>query len=161
MTQKKFSTARIMKYVVCVLIVVFVVLLMLYASGSSRPFEEVRKAVESSLDTSNLTEKDAAAFKRNFGLNEADYDGVMYYSSEFSISAEEVLLVKVKNSDQVQAVTEAIEERVESRTNDFDGYAPEEVKLLEDSVQSVRGTYIFFASAPKAGEYLAAFNNSL
>ena len=72
MTQKKFSAARIMKYVVCVLIVVFVVLLMLYASGSSRPFEEVRQAVESSLDTSNLTEKDAAAFKRNFGLNAAD-----------------------------------------------------------------------------------------
>ena len=38
---------------------------------------------------------------------------------------------------------------------------PEEVKLLEDAVQSVRGTYIFFAAAPKAEEYLEVFSNSL
>ena len=85
----------------------------------------------------------------------------MYYSSEFSISAEEVLLVRVADSSQVQEVTSAIEKRIDSRRNDFEGYAPEEVKLLDDAVQSVRGNYIFFASAPKAGEYLSVFSSSL
>ena len=156
-----FGVARVMKYVVLVLIAAFVAVLMIYASGSSRPFEEVEDAVSRSLDKSNLTLQDGAAFKRKFGLSEADYAGVMYYASEFSISAEEVLVVLVKEESQVQEVTEAIDRQVEARKNDFDGYAPEEVKLLEDAKQSVRGRYIFFAAAPKAEEYLEAFSDSL
>ncbi len=156
-----FGIARVMKYVVLVLIAAFVAVLMIYASGSSRPFEEVEDAVSRSLDKSNLTLQDGAAFKRKFGLSEADYAGVMYYASEFSISAEEVLVVLVKEESQVQEVTEAIDRQVEARKNDFDGYAPEEVKLLEDAKQSVRGRYIFFAAAPKAEEYLEAFSDSL
>jgi hypothetical protein len=156
-----FRIARVMKYVVLVLTIAFVVVLMIYASGSSRPFKEVEDAVSRSLDKSNLTLQDGAAFKREFGLSEADYAGVMYYASEFSISAEEVLVVLVKDESQVQEVTEAIDKQVEARKNDFDGYAPEEVKLLEDAKQSVRGRYIFFAAAPKAEEYLEAFSSSL
>lgn len=156
-----FRIARVMKYVVLVLTIAFVVVLMIYASGSSRPFEEVEDAVSRSLDKSNLTLQDGAAFKREFGLSKADYAGVMYYASEFSISAEEVLVVLVKDESQVQEVTEAIDKQVEARKNDFDGYAPEEVKLLEDAKQSVRGRYIFFAAAPKAEEYLEAFSSSL
>ena len=157
----RFRIARVMKYIVLLLIIVFVAALMIYASGSSRPFEEVEKAVSSSLDKSNLTLQDGSAFKRAFGLSEADYAGVMYYASEFNISAEEVLVVLVKDESQIREVTEAIEKQVEARKNDFDGYAPEEVKLLEDAKQSVRGRYIFFAAAPKAEEYLEAFSNSL
>ena len=157
----RFRIARVMKYIVLLLIIVFVAALMIYASGSSRPFEEVEKAVSSSLDKSNLTLQDGSAFKRAFGLSEADYAGVMYYASEFNISAEEVLVVLVKDESQIREVTEAIEKQVEARKNDFDGYAPEEVKLLEDAKQSVRGRYIFFAAAPKADEYLEAFSNSL
>lgn len=156
-----FGIARVMKYVVLVLVIAFVAMLLIYASGSSRPFKEVEDAVSGSLDKSNLTLQDGTAFKREFGLNEADYAGVMYYASEFSISAEEVLVILVKDESQVQEVTEAIDKQVEARKNDFDGYAPEEVKLLEDAKQSVRGRYIFFAAAPKAEEYLEAFSNSL
>ena len=156
-----FRITRVMKYVVFALIIVFVAVLMIYASGSSRPFKEVEDAVSGSLDKSNLTLQDGTAFKREFGLNEADYAGVMYYASEFSISAEEVLVILVKDESQVQEVTEAIDKQTEARKNDFDGYAPEEVKLLEDAKQSVRGRYIFFAAAPEAEEYLEAFSNSL
>ena len=134
---------------------------MLYTSSSNKPFDEIKQSVADALDKSNLKERDAASFKRDTGLNAADYSGVMYYASESNISAEEVLLIRVKDESQIQDVTEAIEERIEGRMNDFDGYAPEEVKLLEGAKLSVRGRYIFLAVAPKADEYLAAFGSSL
>ena len=154
MMSKGQGAAHIMKFVVFALIIGFVVLLMLFASGSNKPFEEVSKSVEDSLDTEALTAQDAAMFKRNFGLNAADYAGVLYYSSGASMSAEDVLLVKVNRDSQVQEVVDAIDERIQSRINDFEGYAPDEAKLLEDARQSVRGTYIFYAASPKADEYL-------
>lgn len=161
MSQWKKITIRAMRYVTFLLIVGFVALLLIYTSGSNRPFEEVEKAVEESLDKENMVRQDGSALKRNFGLNAADYDGVMYYSSEFSISSEEVLLIKVKSEAQTAKVSGAIEERIKTRMNDFEGYAPEAVQLLEDAKQRVRGKYIFFTAAPKAEKYLEVFNNSL
>ena len=161
MTSKKPGIAYIMKYVVFVLIIGFVVLLMLFMSGSNKPFEEVSGSVEDSLDKEALTVQDAALVKRNFGLNAADYTGVMYYSSGANMSAEEVLLVKVKRESQVQEVVDAIDERIQSRINDFEGYAPDEVKLLQDARQSVRGTYIFYVCSPDADRYLSVFSGSL
>mgnify|MGYP000703682159 FL=1 len=95
-----------------------------------------------------MKRQDGTALKRNFGLNAADYDGVMYYSSEFSISSEEVLLIKAKSETQTAEISSAIEERIKTRMNDFEGYAPESVQLLEDAKKSVRGKYVFFAAAP-------------
>ena len=161
MTKERFAKGGIIKYVVLVLIVIFIVILMLYTSGSSKPFEEIRQSVASVLDKSNLKEKDEASFKRNTGLNAADYSGVMYYASESNLSAEEVLLIRVRSGSQIQEVRETLEARIDSCISDFDGYVPEEVKLLEEAVLNVRGNYIFFAVAPKAGEYLEAFRNSL
>ena len=161
MMSKGQGAAHIMKCVGVALIIGVVVLLMLFASGSNKPFEEVSKSVENSLDTEALTAQDAAMFKRNFGLNAADYAGVLYYSSGASMSAEEVLLVKVNRDSQVQEVVDAINERIDSRISDFEGYAPDEVKLLEDARQSVRGTYIFYACSPDADKYLSVFSGSL
>ena len=161
MKRGSYGKSGFIKYVVFALIVAFIVTLMLYTSSSNKPFDEIKQSVADALDKSSLKERDAASFKRDTGLNAADYSGVMYYASESNISAEEVLLIRVKDESQIQDVTEAIEERIEGRMNDFDGYAPEEVKLLEGAKLSVRGRYIFLAVAPKADEYLAAFGSGL
>ena len=67
-----------MRYVTLLLIIGFVALLLIYTSGSSRPFEKVEKAVEASLDKENLAIQDGRALRRNFGLNSADY-AVLFY----------------------------------------------------------------------------------
>ena len=56
-----FGIARVMKYVVLVLIAAFVAVLMIYASGNSRAFEGVEDAASRSLDTLNHTLQDGTA----------------------------------------------------------------------------------------------------
>ena len=158
---KRMTAPQIMKYIIVAVILAYIAVLMAYASGSSKPFEEVEAALSSALDGSGLKKMDSQMLKRNFGLNSADYAGVMYYASESSMSAEEVLLIRVSGDSQVQEVADAVSERISSRKNAFDGYAPEQVKLLEDAQQSVRGRYVFFAVSPDAEEYRAVFDGSL
>lgn len=153
--------AEIAKYVVAVVIIVYIVLLMIYTSGSTKSYSEIEKAVESALDKDNLKKADGQGLKRYYGLNSADYDGVMLYTSESSMSAEEVLLIKVKNEGQMKRVKEAVEKRLENRKNDFEGYAPKEVQLLQQSQLSVRGKFLFLAIAPRAEEYKEIFSKSL
>ena len=161
MRTKRMTAPQIMKYIIVAVILAYIAVLMAYASGSSRPFEEVEAALSSALDGSGLKKMDSQMLKRHFGLNSADYAGVMYYASESSMSAEEVLLIRVSGDSQVQEVADAVSERISSRKNAFDGYAPEQVKLLEDAQQSVRGRYVFFAVSPDAEEYRAVFDGSL
>ncbi|MFR6259131.1 MAG: DUF4358 domain-containing protein, partial [Anaerovoracaceae bacterium] len=60
-----------------------------------------------------------------------------------------------------QEVSDAIDKHLAEKKEVYDGYAPEEVKLIEDAQRSVRGNYIFLAVAPKAQEYQEIFNRSL
>lgn len=156
-----FSVTELLKYGTIVAILVFMLLMMIYNSGSTKPFKEVASAVEASIDKEGLVRQDAQALKRYYGLNSADYEGVLFYSSEFSISAEEILLIEVKNEQQVQSVRDALEERIEKRRDAFDGYAPEQVQLLDEARIQVRGNYIFLAVAPQAETYNTVFSESL
>lgn len=160
-TGSSFTVPGVLKCGMAFLILVYIALLLIYTSGSTKPFEEVSSAVEGLLDKENLVKQDARALKRYYGLNSADYEGFMYYSAEFSISALEVLLVEVKTDQQVQEVRDAVEERLESRRNTFEGYAPEQAQLIEQAQLLVRGRFIFLAVSPDAESYAAAFTNSL
>lgn len=155
------GAAEVAKYVVLVMIVVYIVFLMIYTSGSTKQFDEIQKAVESSIDTKDMKKADVQGIKRYYGLTGADYDGVMLYTSESSMSSEEILLIKVKDEGQMGQVKEAVEKRLKNRKNDFDGYAPKQVQLLEQAQLSVRGKFLFLAIGPKAEAYKEAFMKSL
>lgn len=157
----KIRAVRVMKYVSFAAVILFVVILMLFMSGSNRPFDEVKDAVAGALDEEELAEQDSARLKRDFGLTAADYAGVAYYSAGSNISASEVLLIRVKQDDQIKDILDAVERRNESRKADFEDYLPEQAALLEHAVQSVRGAYVFYAVSPEADAYLNAFGSSL
>lgn len=159
--RKASRYTEILKYGVLVLILGYIVVLMIFTSGSTKSFEQIEKSVESALDTENLKKADVQGLKRYYGLNGADYEGVMLYTSVASMSTEEVLLIKVKDESQMQRVKEAVQKRLENRKNDFDGYAPEQVKLIEQAQLTVRGKFIFLAVAPKAESYKDVFAKSL
>lgn len=158
---KHFSVSEIMKYVIVAVIVAYVALLLHFSSGSSKTFDEVRKPIEAAIDSENMQDAGTRGLKRFYSLNAADYDGVLFYNSKFNLSAEEVLLIKVKEEEQIHQVVEAIEKKLESRKNDFEGYAPREVKFLDAAQISVRGRFIFLSVGEKADKYKEIFSNSL
>ncbi|MEE1085662.1 MAG: DUF4358 domain-containing protein [Schaedlerella sp.] len=149
------------KYLSFLALISFVVWLTVSRSGSTKPFEEVSQAVQECVEDEDLELKDSQAFKKYYGLNSADYEGVLLYTSDFTMSAKEVLLVKVKNDVQAKEVKSAIEDRLESRKSSFEGYVPEQVQLLEQAEYEVRENYIFLAVTPEAEIYRQVFERSL
>jgi len=141
--------------------VLYVAVLLIYTSGSSKSFEAVAAPVKEALASSELQQVDMQGFRRNYQLNPADFDGVMMYASEFRLAADEVLLIRVKSQQQITGVVRVIEERLQSRRQDFDGYVPEQVQLIDQAQLSVRGNYIFLAVGPDAEHYKKIFSNSL
>lgn len=166
MTENKKKAVRvtvpqIFKYLVAAVIVVYVVVLMIYASGSTKSFAEVTQTLEERLEAGSMIKQDGRGLKRYFGLNSADYEGMLYYTAQSNISAEEVLVICVKEEGQIPEVRDAVSKRLESRKGDFEGYAPEQAALIEKAQITVRGTYVFLAVSAEAEEYASVFAKSL
>ncbi len=149
------------KYVFIAALGVFVVLMFLYNSGSDKSFAEVEASIVSQIDTTSLVWANGQTFKQDYGLNEADYEGVMLYVSASYLDAQELLLVEVKDEDQMLEVEDAIDKRIENRRNDFEGYLPEQVLLLDESIVTIRGNYIFLVISEDAEAYQQAFIQGL
>lgn len=156
-----YRMSHIMKFVITLLIILYVAILYMVSGGSSKTFKEVEKPIKSSINTEKMKDLGVQGLKRYYGLNAADYEGVLFYRPEFNLSAEELLMIKVKEDEQVHLVVEAINKRLENRKNDFAGYAPKEVKLLEEAQISVRGKFIFLSVGENADQYKKIFSDSL
>ncbi len=147
----------IAKYVILAITAVFIISLVLSQRKANIAFEEVTAQVEAAIDTDLMRDVGAKGFNRYYGLNSSEYDGVLMYQSTSGMSADEILLVKVKDAEQIEALTEAIESRRESRINDFSGYAPEEAAVMEDAELITAGRYVLFLPYSEAEPVKQAF----
>lgn len=99
--------------------------------------------------------------KRFFSLNSSDYEEVILFSPISSMDVEELLIIKIKSSDQIDLIETAIESRVDKQLQSFSGYAPEQCALLEDYIFKVHGNYVFYSVGESSEEIKQIFINSV
>ena len=107
-----------------------------------------------------MTDVSIRGLERYYGLNSADYEGTIMYISPNGMSAEEMLLIKVKKEDQLDEAETVIRKRLQSRYRDFEDYAPQQAKLLKQAQLIVRGKYIFLSVSENALEQAKVFRES-
>ena len=154
-----FTLFRIVLVAALVAAIVFYVFLR--NRESTIPASDVFKKVEQTVKTEKMEKTTDRYFKKYYGLNAADYDSVLYYAPVSNMDAEELLVIKLKNSDQADAVTDAILKRQSDKEQSFEGYAPEQYALAQDYILDVQGNYILFVVDPKAEEIDNAFAGAL
>ena len=145
-----------------VLLIVFVIFLQLGDKVSAAAMADVESAVTGSISMDAVEKSTARMFKNFYGLNASDYDSVVLYAPKTNMDAQELLIVKLADTSQAEAVAEAIEERRETQKNTFEGYAPEPYDMLENhSILDVRGNYILYVVHEDAAAADKAFKDSL
>lgn len=163
MTQpkKKRDILNILRYILLLILVIYITLLFLAKGGSSASFEQVSEAVKKSADLSKMQEADSRRFRQFYGLNENDFENVMCYYTSQTMEVEELLLIKAKTAGDAEEAKEAVEARVQTQIKNFEGYGASQVKLLKNAVIKVRGDYVFMAVSPDAEKLAKAFKKSL
>ena len=138
-----------------------VIFVFLRNSESLVPAQEVFDKVSSSVESEKMELSTDRYFKKYYGLNAADYDGVLYYAPVSNMDAEELLIVKLKSTDQAEALTEAILKRQAGKEQSFEGYAPEQYALAQNYILDVKGNYILFVIDPNAEVIDSVFAGAL
>lgn len=159
-----YKIAPYLKYVriaMVAVLLVFIVILQLGTGDSDAAIEDVVNAVISEIDTEGMEESTNRKLKKFYGLSASDYEGTALYAPVSNMDATELLIVKLKDSEQAESVQAAIEERLQKQKDSFEGYGIEQFALLEDSVLDVRGNYILYAVHPDADKIKQIFRESL
>lgn len=148
-----------------VLVAALIAAIVFYLFGRSResdaPAAQVFSAVESAVTTDKMEPSTTRYFKKYYDLNAADYEDILYYAPVSNMDAEELLVVKLKDTEQADELSDAILKRQKSKEQSFDGYAPEQYALAQKYILDVQGNYVLFVIDPDAEAIDAAFAGAL
>ena len=141
------------------LLAVLAVLLwgILHADPQQADFSVLREQAEQAMDTTGMRQADAQLLRRLYGLNGGELAGWALWTSEDNMAVEELLLAECVSEAQAEQVREALEARRSTQIQNFEGYGPEQVRLLEVSIMEVRGVYVLFVVSEQAREVKDAF----
>ena len=96
---------------------------------------------------------DADAKDNFFYLSDMDYKKVdaYFYAYADAGSAEEMAVVKLKNSSDAAALMDSLHDHVAARQGTFEEYDPEQVPLTESAVITREGRYVVLIVSKKNG----------
>ncbi len=154
-----FSILRFL--LVAILVSAIVLTIFMRNTESNAPAEQVFSAVAASVKTDKMKESTDRYFKKYYGLNAADYEAVLFYAPISNMDAEELLVVKLKDPAQAEALQDAILKRQSDKEQSFEGYAPEQYALAQKYILDVQGNYVLFVIDENGAAIDAAFANSL
>lgn len=160
MTKRAFILRMISILMVIALVVVIIVYLA-GSSGSKKPVSEVASSIIGLFENERSELSQERMFKKHYGLNARDYSGVVLYSPISNMDAEELLLVKLTDESQADELTAAVETRLDSQTNVYEGYAPQQFELCRNAVIDLQGNYLLFVVHEDAALIDEAFRNAL
>ena len=158
---KKMSFLMPIRIALVVLLILFIIFLTSDGKESDASMDDVKKNVLAQVDFSSMEESTNRMFKKFYGLNAQDYEAVVLYAPITNMDAEELLIVKLMSTDQAETVTGAIEERLQTQKNSFEGYGIEQYDLLKNHVLDVEGNFILYVVHHNAEQAAEAFRKSL
>lgn len=157
----RLTALEIVKWILVALIALFLVHSFTGNRISKADFDTVWDAVSADADMSKMQEGSNQMIRRLYGLDPAQFDGIRLYYPKTNMGAEEILLVKMKDTKDQETVQSAMESRKRTQMNNFNSYGTYQYAMLEKSVISIRGNYALFVSADNAAAIDQAFENAL
>ena len=150
------------RWIAAVAVIVYLVVLFGGSGISNAEFSDVSAAVMDAVDTTNLQKAENRMVKRLYGLDPSSFEDCLLYYPTTNMGAEEVLLVKLADTSQQETVAAAVEQRLQTQRNTFEGYGVEQFDLLTNHyVLQVQGNYALFVVGEFSGDALAAFRGAL
>ena len=119
---------------------------------------DVEAAVVAEIDMTNMLQGDNKMIKRFYGLDPAAFEACILYYPTTNMMAEELLIVKLSDVSQQEMVRKAVEARIATQKNTFEGYGVEQFEMLShNAVVEVRGNYVLFVVNAASAEAQKAF----
>ncbi|MBQ6582360.1 MAG: DUF4358 domain-containing protein [Mogibacterium sp.] len=153
--------ANLFKLVLIGVLAAFLVLVYGRADAKDADIAEINAALQEQTEITSLQECSARDLLQFLGIDANNYDSFLYYKSGEALGVEEVLILKARNKDELPAARNAVQDRIDSQIRAYEGYGPEQVKMLGSAVVILRGSFLFYCTAPDTEPYEEVFRNAV
>lgn len=147
----------------------FLLAIILSACGSSGQVSESASEMVSAMVSADasfpeytlLTSDDADAELNFTSLSDFSYSKVAEYAYAYSSEglAEEVAVVRLKDSSDAASFMNTLTKHVESRIGTMEAYAPDQVSVLENHILTHEGAYVCLIVSEKNGLQKSVFQD--
>lgn len=146
------------------LMAVMAVILIVSNSGRTRAsrtsFSKMEQSVLQGTDLSGMQKGDSQMVRRLYGLDPSRFEGVLLYYPKTNMDAEEIFLLKMKDTSDQDRVRAAIQARLSVQKKSFEGYGASQTAMLENSRMEIHGNYALFVSAKDPDSILEKFRKA-
>ncbi|MFH5183311.1 DUF4358 domain-containing protein [Paenibacillus sp. TAB 01] len=119
---------------------------------------EVGERIQQAADLSGMKRGQAEQLRKLYHIETADVADYVLYTALSNVKADELAIIKVKDTSGTGRVMDQIRQRIEEQTVKFKDYRPEEYYLIEKHVLKSRGPFVIFAVSKDADLMEAAFD---
>ena len=116
------------------------------AETSFEPADLSAKLLDSGCFTDIMSEMDVSVAMDIYGADAALIDKASIYMGT-GATAEEIAVLKAKDSNGAKALLDAMNTRVEAQIEAYKNYVPAEVPKLEDASVSQSGVYVVYVTS--------------
>ena len=127
---------------------------------SQADFADVTAAVTEGMDLTAYPAADQSLIRSKLGLDPAQYPDIAYWRSLNAMDAEELLIIRFDPA-QEQDVLDKVNARIQSQKDIYQGYAPEQLDMVNQAVVDVHPNYLFYMTGPQAKAAAARFEEAL
>ena len=134
------------KYIVIIVIIICLIILELINIYSNKAVNiDIYKLAEelknAQIFEDNLSEIDEDSIVKRYNFNKEKINQVVSYIGT-GATAEEILIIKLEDKNDVAETKQIIESKIEERKTDFQNYLPKEVFKLENYNLETKKNYI-------------------
>lgn len=151
----------ITKVALVVILIAFIVSVYSTRNANDVPLSGINDQLCAQTKIEKMEKCNARQLLQNIGINASAYDSFLYYKSKNNMNADEVLILKAKNTGSLDDAVDAVEEYADSRAKTFGQYAPKEAAKQKNAIIQQRGKYLFYCAAAKPEKYEEVFSHAV
>ncbi|MBE9914054.1 DUF4358 domain-containing protein [Paenibacillus donghaensis] len=121
---------------------------------------QIGKRIEQAVSLKEMKEGDRNKLQKLYKMDADSVDDFFLYTSTSNVRADELAIIKLKDSSQTENVKEKIEQRIDAQKIKFKDYRPNEYFLVENHVLKTKGAYVFFAVSKEVDQMEHVFDEA-
>lgn len=120
---------------------------------------EIVANIKKANDLSQMQESNKTKVRRLYSINTNTLDQFAFYAPKTNMQANELLILKVKDQDDIDGIQENIENRIEKQANNFQNYSPDQYSILENYSLQIKGKYVILVVSEDVDEIVEKIND--
>lgn len=157
MKRENNMNKKVIGIVISIVVIIAIIGIVIYFNTRENEKIEINieelatKIVESDAFEDDLEEVSDEVTMEAYGFSTEEIQEIVSYQGSGATS-EELVILQVKEKNNLNSVKEKINTRLEERKEAFESYLPEEVFKIENRVLEVRGNYVILGIAKDANK---------